>query len=87
MSFGPNPWQQQSWDARAAGNFIGGGAGCGLLLFATLADAQGLLRQALLVLSLLLVSLGLLCVWAEIGRPWRAIRRRTSCAWPRRPGP
>jgi hypothetical protein len=26
---GPNPWQQQSWDARAAGNFIGGGAGCG----------------------------------------------------------
>lgn len=73
MSFGPNPWQQQSWDARAAGNFIGGGAGCGLLLFATLADAQGLLRQALLVLSLLLVSLGLLCVWAEIGRPWRAI--------------
>jgi len=73
MSFGPNPWQQQSWDARAAGNFIGGGAGCGLLLFATLADAQGVLRQGLLVLALLLVSLGLLCVWAEIGRPWRAL--------------
>ncbi len=73
MSFGPNPWQQQSWDARAAGNFIGGGAGCGLLLFATLAGAQGSLRQALLVVALLLISAGLLCVWAEIGRPWRAI--------------
>ncbi len=73
MSFGPDPWQQQSWDARAAGNFIGGGAGCGLLVFATLAGAQGTLRQSLLVLALLLVSVGLLCVWAEIGRPWRAL--------------
>lgn len=73
MSFGPNPWQQQSWDARAAGNFIGGGAGCGLLIFTTLAGAPGSLRQGLLVLALLLVSAGLLCVWAEIGRPWRAI--------------
>ncbi len=73
MSFGPHPWQQRHWDARAAGNFIGGGAGCGLLLFSTLAGAQGSLRLGLLVLALLLVGLGLLCVWAEIGRPWRAI--------------
>ena len=69
VTFGPNPWQQQSWDARAAGNFIGGGAGCGLLIFTTLAGAPGSLRQGLLVLALLLVSAGLLCVWAEIGRP------------------
>ena len=73
MSFGPNPWQQTSWDARAAGNFIGGGAGCGLLIFTWLASAQGSLRSVLIVLALALVSLGLLCVWAEIGRPWRAI--------------
>lgn len=73
MSFGPHPWQQQHWDARAAGNFIGGGAGCGLLVFATLAGAQGPLRLGLLLLALLLVAIGLLCVWAEIGRPWRAI--------------
>jgi phenylacetyl-CoA:acceptor oxidoreductase subunit 2 len=73
MSFGPNPWQQTSWDARAAGNFIGGGAGCGLLVFTWLAQAQGSLRSVLIVLALALVSLGLLCVWAEIGRPWRAI--------------
>lgn len=73
MSFGPNPWQQQSWDARAAGNFIGGGAGCGLLLMATLAGAEGTLRLLLIAVALLLVAAGLLCVWAEIGRPWRAI--------------
>ncbi|MFT3820755.1 MAG: hypothetical protein QM750_24580 [Rubrivivax sp.] len=68
-----DPAQQQHWDARAAGNFIGGGAGCGLLLFATLAGAPGSLRQALVALALLLVAAGLLCVWAEIGRPWRAL--------------
>ncbi len=73
MSFGPNPWQQTSWDARAAGNFIGGGAGCGLLVFTWLASPQGSLRSVLIVLALALVSLGLLCVWAEIGRPWRSI--------------
>ena len=73
MSFGPDPWQQTSWDARAAANFIGGGAGCGLLLFTWLAQAQGSLRMGLLGLALALVSLGLVCVWAEIGRPWRAI--------------
>jgi phenylacetyl-CoA:acceptor oxidoreductase subunit 2 len=73
MSYGPDPWQQQSWDARAAGNFVGGGAGCGLLLFATLAGAEGTLRLMLIATALLLVAGGLLCVWAEIGRPWRAL--------------
>ena len=34
---------------------------------------QGSLRSVLIVLALALVSLGLLCVWAEIGRPWRSI--------------
>jgi phenylacetyl-CoA:acceptor oxidoreductase 26-kDa subunit len=34
---------------------------------------QGSPRLAAIVLALALVSLGLLCVWAEIGRPWRAI--------------
>ena len=45
MTYGPNPWQQQSWDGRAAGNFIGGGAGCGLLVFATLAGGGGAARR------------------------------------------
>jgi len=72
-TYGPNPWQQAHWDERAAGNFMGGGAGCGLLIFATLAGAQGMLRIAMIMLALALVGIGLLCVWAEIGRPLRAI--------------
>lgn len=73
MSFGPVPWQQTSWDARAAGNFIGGGAGSGLLLFTAVSGAQGGLRTVLIVLALALVALGLLCVFAELGRPWRSL--------------
>lgn len=73
MSYGPNPWQQTHWDARAAGNFIGGGAGCGLLVFTALSQAQGGLRTVLLLVAISLVALGLLGVFAEIGRPWRAL--------------
>ena len=75
--FGPNPWMQTSWDWRAAGNFICGGAGTGLLvataLFApaaTLAQPASLL---LLLVGLALVGLGLCSVWLEIGRPLRAL--------------
>jgi phenylacetyl-CoA:acceptor oxidoreductase subunit 2 len=73
MSFGPNPWQQTHWDARAAGNFIGGGAGSGLIVATFASGAGGNLRTALIVLAMTLIGCGLLCVWAEIGRPWRAI--------------
>ncbi len=77
MSFGPNPWQQTSWDWRAAGNFIGGGAGTGLLITGALlaptdAASAGATRW-LLLLGLALVGMGLLCVWLEIGRPLRAL--------------
>jgi phenylacetyl-CoA:acceptor oxidoreductase subunit 2 len=73
MSFGPNPWQQTSWDARAAGNFIGGGAGSGLIVFTAVSGAQGPGAAALLLVGLALVGLGLTCVWAELGRPLRAL--------------
>jgi phenylacetyl-CoA:acceptor oxidoreductase subunit 2 len=72
MSFGPNPWQQTQWDWRAAGNFIGGGAGSGLIVFTALAGAQGGVAAALLLAGLALIGLGLACVWAELGRPLRA---------------
>lgn len=73
MSFGPNPWQQAHWDWRAAGNFICGGAGAGLLI-ATVVSGVAYPLSALLVLAGMgLVGLGLLCVWLEIGRPWRAM--------------
>ncbi len=69
MSFGPNPWQQQSWDWRAAGNFICGGVGGGLIVCAVLLDAP----HGLLLWGAVWVGLGLGSVWLEIGRPWRAM--------------
>jgi phenylacetyl-CoA:acceptor oxidoreductase subunit 2 len=69
MSFGPDPWQQTSWDARAAANFMAGGAGAGLIVASALASGP----RWLFALGAVLVALGLLSVWAEIGRPWRAI--------------
>lgn len=75
--FGPNPWQQTSWDWRAAGNFIGGGAGTGLLITGALLASPDAANAGptrwLLLLGLALVGLGLLCVWLEIGRPLRAL--------------
>lgn len=73
MSYGPNPWQQPQWDWRAAGNFICGGAGSGLLVFTALSDARGGAATLLVLAALALVGLGLLCVWLEIGRPMRAL--------------
>jgi phenylacetyl-CoA:acceptor oxidoreductase subunit 2 len=73
MSFGPKAWQQTSWDWRAAGNFIGGGAGSGLIVITALAGVQGTAAVALLLAGLALVGLGLACVWLELGRPLRAL--------------
>lgn len=73
LSVGPAPRQQYQWDWRAAGNFICGGAGAGLLVFAQLSGLQGLAAVVLTLGGLGLVGLGLLCVWLEIGRPLRAM--------------
>jgi phenylacetyl-CoA:acceptor oxidoreductase subunit 2 len=73
MSYGPAPWQQAQWDWRAAANFVCGGAGGGLIVFAVLSGAQGLALAALLLGGLALVGTGLVCVWLEIGRPLRAL--------------
>jgi phenylacetyl-CoA:acceptor oxidoreductase subunit 2 len=73
MSFGPAPWQQTNWDWRAAGNFICGGAGAGLIVFAALSGAVGPAFTGLVLAGLALVGFGLFCVWLEIGRPLRAL--------------
>jgi phenylacetyl-CoA:acceptor oxidoreductase subunit 2 len=73
VSYGPVPWQQTQWDWRAAGNFMCGGAGSGLIVFTALSGVQGVPLTALIVSGLALVGLGLFCVWLEIGRPWRAL--------------
>lgn len=71
--YGPDPWQQTQWDWRAAGNFVCGGAGAGLIVLGVVSGAQGLARVTLLLAGLALIGAGLLCVWLEIGRPLRAL--------------
>lgn len=68
---GPAPGRQRSWDWRAAGNFIGGGAGSGLLLFAAAASFGGVPFAPLGLVALALIAGGLGLVWLEIGKPWR----------------
>ena len=82
-SYGPKPWLQTSWDARAAGNFIGGGMGGGLIVFASMSGTTGPALTALLLSGLGLVGLGLLCVALELGRPFRAFRvlRNPRTSW------
>jgi phenylacetyl-CoA:acceptor oxidoreductase subunit 2 len=70
LSYGPRPWQQTNWDWRAAGNFMFGGTGAGLVVAAALALPAP--RPAIL-LALLLIAGGLGAVWLEIGRKLRAI--------------
>ena len=77
-AFGPKPWLQTNWDWRAAGNFMAGGAGSGLLISSALlaapaAGSQPWALNWLVFTGLALVGLGLLCVWLEIGRPLRAL--------------
>jgi len=76
-----SPWRQTAWDWRAAGNFIFGGSGAGLLFIAAIVAGPGYPVQALLGMTL--VAAGLLCVWAEIGRPWRALNvfRHAQTSW------
>ena len=73
--YGPNPWRQTQWDARAAANFMCGGAGGGLLFCGALLAAGGAPQRLWIscaLLGLALVGAGLTAVWFEIGRPLRA---------------
>jgi phenylacetyl-CoA:acceptor oxidoreductase subunit 2 len=75
------PWVQMNWDWRAAGNFLGGGTGTGLLIAAAIASVEPAGRAILL--GMVCVGAGLSCVWAEIGRPWRALNvfRHARTSW------
>jgi phenylacetyl-CoA:acceptor oxidoreductase subunit 2 len=63
-------WVQKHWDARAALNFMLGGAGAGLMVAAAMAYPDS---RAPVILSLALVAAGLGAVWLEIGKKLRAI--------------
>ncbi|EME68890.1 phenylacetyl-CoA:acceptor oxidoreductase [Paramagnetospirillum caucaseum] len=65
--------RQGFWDLRAAGNFIGGGTGTGLLLVAAAAALAGSDATIPLAAGIGFVMAGLSLVWLEIGKPWRAL--------------
>jgi phenylacetyl-CoA:acceptor oxidoreductase subunit 2 len=73
VQYGAKPWQQTSWDARAASNFICGGAGSGLIIAAALSGEHGSALSVPVLLGLALIACGLTAVFAEIGRPLRAV--------------
>jgi len=77
------PWHQSNWDLRAAGNFVFGGAGTGLVVFAAIGYVFGAAYVMPALIGLALVGAGLLCVWAEIGRPLRAMNvyRHAKTSW------
>lgn len=62
---------QQSWDWRAAGNFMFGGTGGSLMFLAAAASFPESPSDMLGLISLIIVAAGLALVWLEIGRPWR----------------
>ncbi len=64
--------RQRYWDLRAAGNFIGGGTGSGLIVVAAIAAVAGEPFRLPLALGLGFIAAGLSLVWLEIGKPWRA---------------
>jgi phenylacetyl-CoA:acceptor oxidoreductase subunit 2 len=70
---GVEPWHQQHWDWKAAGNFIFGGFGTGLFLFAGLVSLREPASALLGWPALALVALGLFLVLLKIGRPLRFI--------------
>jgi phenylacetyl-CoA:acceptor oxidoreductase subunit 2 len=62
-------WLQRHWDARAAANFMLGGAGSGLMVAALfVADPS-----VPVIISLVLIASGLTAVWLETGRKLRAL--------------
>ncbi len=70
---GVEPWHQQHWDWKAAGNFLCGGAGSGLFAATAIAGLAGAPMIIPGLASLGLVALGLFLLIFKIGRPLRAI--------------
>jgi phenylacetyl-CoA:acceptor oxidoreductase subunit 1 len=70
---GVEPWHQQHWDWKAAGNFICGGAGAGLFIIAAAASFRTGPMFLVNVAAMGIVALGLFLLLFKIGRPWRSL--------------
>ena len=73
MNTNPMQRMQAYWDARAAGNFMCGGAGAGLVLFTSMHAMDSPVAAELLLLGLGHDDQGQKSERNENGRPWRAI--------------
>ena len=80
---GVEPWHQQHWDWKAAGNFICGGAGSSLFAWVAMASLRYGSLFPLGLVALALVALGLFLVLLKIGRPLRSINvlRQPQRSW------
>ena len=67
------PALQQDWDIRGTGNFVFGGTGTGLIITLAILSFFDVSGRWLILIALAFVGLGLTCVLAKIGRPFRAM--------------
>jgi Fe-S-cluster-containing dehydrogenase component/DMSO reductase anchor subunit len=70
---GVEPALQQHWNWKAAGNFLCGGAGAGLLAFTAIAGLVGAPVLAPALAALVIMAAGLSLLMFKIGRPLRFI--------------
>src|SRR5499427_1492773 len=70
---GVEPWHQPHWDWKAAANFLCGGAGAGLFVFAATASLGGAPAWPVGLFALALIGTGLALLMFKIGRPLRFI--------------
>jgi phenylacetyl-CoA:acceptor oxidoreductase subunit 1 len=70
---GVEPWHQPHWDWKAAANFLCGGAGAGLFMFAAVASLKGAPMRPVALLALALIATGLAILMFKIGRPRRFV--------------
>ena len=80
---GGEPRHQKHWDWKAAGNFLCGGAGSALFVFAIFGGLVGTPFVALGLLALAMVTLGLFGLLFKIGRPARSlyVLRQPQRSW------
>lgn len=80
---GAKPYRQTYWDWRAAGNFMFGGTGSGLLILTPAILSNGGPVRLFVLIGLALICLGLSLVWLEIGKRLRAMNvfRQPKMSW------